>query len=213
MTFPLMPRHPSNLSPPVVTYQSANSSPSNLTTYTFAGQAIGTAAPDRYIFVSAHTDVGGASPTVVTVGGINATLIQANDGVGIFMALVPTGTTATIVVTFSTSCNRCAIGVWSATGLSRVTPIDSSKATGTGVSGATNVIVNHGGAVIAASTHAGGTSITWTGGGTKRFDFVNGNSTRYSGADVGTLAANAAMTSTSASSGSFGWRIAAVSLR
>lgn len=212
MTFPLMPLRPVNPSPPVVTFTAATSSASNLTTYTFSGVAIGAAAADRYVIVAAHTDCGVASPTIVTVNGINATLLQANDGVGIFMALVPTGTTATIVVTFSASCARAAIGVWSATGVSRVSPVSSSKANGTSAAAATSVDASHGGAVIAASTHAGGTGIVWTGGGTERYDAVNGNSTRYSAADVSSLAA-ATITPTATSSGSFAWRIAAISLR
>lgn len=213
MIQPLMPPQQTNFTGPVVTHRDATSSASNLTTYTFAGVAIGPASADRYVVVAAHTDCGVASPTVVTIGGINATLLEANDGVGLFMALVPTGTTASIVVTFSASCSRAAIGVWSVTGLTRVTPISSSKATGTSAAAATNVAVNHAGAVIAAATHAGGTGIAWTGGVSERYDTVNGNSTRYSAADAGSLAAAAVFTTTATSSASFAWRIAAISLR
>ncbi len=212
MTFPLMPIPPVNFSPPDVTFTAATSSSSNLTTYTFAGVSIGTAAADRYVVVAAHTDCGAASPTVVTIGGINATLLEANDGVGLFMALVPTGTTASIVVTFSATCARAAIGVWSVTGLSRATPINSSKASGTGVTASTGVSASHGGCVIAASTHSGGTGISWSGGVTERYDSVNGNSTRYSAGDTEGLAAGT-VTPAAASSGSFNWRIAAISLR
>src|SRR3990167_9128890 len=65
----------------------------NYTTTTWTAVAIGAAAPNRCVIVSLHTDPGTVTPTAVTVGGINATLLQANDGIGLFIALVPTGTT------------------------------------------------------------------------------------------------------------------------
>lgn len=212
MIQPLMPPQPTNFSGPVVTFVASASSTSNLTTYPFAAVAIGSPSDDRYVIVAAHTDTGGAAPTVVTIGGINATLLQANDGVGLFMARVPTGATATIAVTFSSACTRAAIGVWSVTKLSRVTAI-GSKASGTSAVAATSVAVSLAGAVIAAATHAGGTGIVWNGDVLERYDFFTGNSTRYSATDAGSLVAAETFNATATSSTSVAWRIAAISLR
>lgn len=212
MTFPLMPMPAINFSPPVVTFQGNVSSSSNLTTYSFAAVPIGTASADRYVIVAAHTDVGGASPTVVTIGGITADLLQANDGVGLFMALVPTGTTATITATYSSAVNRCALGIWSATNVSRADPISRNMANGTGLVASTVVTATHGAAVIAASTHSAGASIAWTGSGTERYDFFVGNSTRHSASHNSSLGAGT-VTPTATNPSSVSWRIAAIILR
>jgi hypothetical protein len=211
MSFPLMPSPCVQFAAPSLSFTASFNTSNNYTTTTWTAVAIGAAAPNRYVIVSLHTDPGTVTPTAVTVGGINATLLQANDGIGLFIALVPTGTTANITITFSGLSGRHAIGVWSVTGLTRPTPV-GVKAAGTGLAASCSLAVPHGSAVVAAVSHAGGTGVTWTGGVSEQFDVANGNPLRMSGAHVAGIAAST-LTPTATSPASAAWRIAAIVLR
>jgi hypothetical protein len=211
MSFPLMPRISAHFAAPSLSFTASFNTSNNYTTTTWTAVAIGAAAPNRFVIVSLHTDPGTVTPTAVTIGGISATLLQANDGVGLFIALVPTGTTASIAIAFSGASTRHAIGVWSVTGLSRATP-SGVKAAGTGLAASCSLALPQGAAVVAAVSHAGGTSVTWTGGLTERFDGANGNVMRMSGASAAGLSA-ASLTLTASSPASGAWRIAAIVLR
>lgn len=73
---------------------------------TYASQTIGTAASDRYVIVAVYTDQSSGTISSVTVGGVSATaahssFVTALGVVGIYAALVPTGTTADIVINTS----------------------------------------------------------------------------------------------------------------
>lgn len=132
MTFPFPFFSPVvSASPPVLTYQTSAVQAADATTYNFTSQAIGTAAADRYVIVTITGCIKSGSPGVsaVTVGGISATIVaQVDSGftaAAIAIAAVPTGTTATVVVTFNGTQYRAGIGVYSVTGL------NSSTATGT----------------------------------------------------------------------------------
>lgn len=107
-------------------------------TFTFTNQNFGAAAADRYIIVG--VGIGNSSETIssVTIGGVTATSVVTGtpgggDGqAGIFIALVPTGTTGTIVVTCTNTEDCCGIGVWRATGIN---PTATDTASQTTVSG------------------------------------------------------------------------------
>jgi len=95
-------------SPPSITFLQCTSSISDLTTYTFAAQNVGTASDDRYtgvgVFGQDATTIFGVS--TVTVGGGSATEIVDEDGTGLvdtafYMFLNTAGTSEDIVVTFS----------------------------------------------------------------------------------------------------------------
>lgn len=212
MTFPLMPIPQVNSSSPTMTFTTAATNASNLITYTFTAMAIGAASPDRRVIVAMHTDLGSLTPVSVTIGGIAATAIKTTDGLGVFMAFVPTGTTADVVVTWSGTAARCAIGVWSVQWAGRGVTA-STLATGTSAASSVAVANLSGGVVIVASTHAGGTGLTYSGGPTENYDTVNGNATRYSGANQSNIAVAGTVTSTATNSGSFAWRMIAVALR
>lgn len=101
-----------------ITFLQANELTTDLTTYTFSSQNLGTAAANRYIIIGA-TGVHNAARTLnsVTVGGVSATQIQnialSNPRIAaIFVAAVPTGTTGDIVLTFSSGMSRVAYGAW-----------------------------------------------------------------------------------------------------
>ena len=83
MSFPLMPRISAHFAAPSLSFTASFTTSNNYTTTTWTAVAIGAAAPNRYVIVSLHTDPGTVTPTAVTIGGISATLLQANDGVGL----------------------------------------------------------------------------------------------------------------------------------
>lgn len=143
-------------------------SANNATSYTFNTTAIGDAAADRLVaLVIAGT--GGSSTadlSSVTVNGNSATLatnfIDSFAAVGVAYIAVPSGTTANIVVNYSsTGKARCAVAVYSITGQASNTPLDTvSQADNTSIT----IDVPEGAAAIfglsAAGTYA---PTTWTG--------------------------------------------------
>ena len=105
----------------VLTYQTSAIDASNLTTYTFSTQSIGTEASDRRVIVGVVGGDSNRTVSTLTVGGVSATFgarFQSNNATSeVWVAHVPTGTTGDVVVTWSGSQGRSAISVWSATGL------------------------------------------------------------------------------------------------
>lgn len=151
-------------------FLTAASDVSNLTTYTFAAQNIGTADSGRHVIVAIQSRGGSGSSAIstVTVGGVSATIVQQqfnNAGganvAGIAIAAVPTGTTGDIVVTFSTGQSRAAIQAYRAVGLDSATPNDGSTSTAAAPTYAIHVPAG-GIAVGCGCSNAGGTA-TWTG--------------------------------------------------
>lgn len=166
----------------------------DLTTYTFAAQSIGTASATRRVVVG----VGWASAAATTVssltiGGITATAdgdsgaATGNRRAMIFSAIVPTGTTADVVVTLSGTGARLGIGVW--------------RLSGGGPTGATSASVNAGSGTLTVTTVAddivfaygfsGNSSATpatatWTGASERFDDGLNeaSNSNSSSGSDA-----------------------------
>jgi len=166
-----------------VQFTDNTASTSDLTTYTFTDRAIGTAAATRVVIVGVGFFASGASVASMTIGGISAAMQQAqvftNGGDEIWTAVVPTGTTATIVITFSSGANRCAIGVWSAYGTSGATKYDGANATGT-VSSTTAVDIPAGGVAVGFGYSNSNTTSTWS-GLTEDFD-TTAESRNYTGA-------------------------------
>lgn len=95
-------------------------SASDLTEYTFAGQAIGTAAGNRKVVVCVGAGASNRTISTLTVGGVSASLVKrqqsTNNTAEIWQAAVPTGTTADIVITFSGANNQVGIGVFAVYG-------------------------------------------------------------------------------------------------
>lgn len=103
-------------------------------TYTFSNHAIGPASDDRHVLVSVQSGHSAArTAPSVTIGGIAATQVGFNASsddtilCGFYIALVPTGTTANIVVTYSGSAVRCRVDVWTITGLQSTTATDTAS--------------------------------------------------------------------------------------
>ncbi len=103
-------------------WQGSAEDTSNATIYTFTGQPIGTADTARFVVVGVAM-VGTAARTVstLTIGGISASKLTAagvqngNTDLEFWGVVVPTGTTATVVMTASGACTRCAIFIWALT--------------------------------------------------------------------------------------------------
>lgn len=113
--------------PIVLAYVSTAESGSNLSTYTFSGQSIGTASSNRLVVVAVATSdassESGSLPDGVTIGGSSAALIfgfasgsNERQAVSFWYLKVPADTTADIVVSMSDAQVRCAIAVYRVTG-------------------------------------------------------------------------------------------------
>ena len=176
--------------PLVLTYQGETEDTADGTVFTFAGEAIGTAAADRrvHVLIGASGNVG--TITGVTIGGITAAItVQAQDGsakAGIATALVPTGTTASVVITFDATQGRCHIGVFSSTGLSSNTPLDTGTST---ADPATDTLASApGGFCLALGVSVATTTVAWT-AITEQYDVQVEATATMSGASIVTTGA------------------------
>jgi len=160
------------------------SASANSPTHTFAGVDIGVATATRRIIVGYILDENPLNTPTVTVGGIAASHVHSevrpSSRFGFYIAVVPTGTTADIVLTHIGAASFCYITVWRVTGMSTSTVLD----------GHDNVITTSGSANETITTQANGFafglclrssgSTTWT-GLTELFEEVVGSG-RFSGA-------------------------------
>lgn len=143
-------------------------------TTTFTALTIGTAASDRWVIVAFHTNRGywdGSSSYSVTIGGVAATLLYAgtpdlgNDSGHrtFWKALVPSGTTANVVLTLVGGVMYDAsAATYYCTG-EPVFSAGSSDNTYTGSTFSTTIDVPDGGAVIAVAGRDGSESATFAG--------------------------------------------------
>jgi hypothetical protein len=168
-------------------FQGTASSSTNASSYTFSSQPFGSAASDRIVIVGIAGNSGSSSISSVTIGGVNATIVVQSTGslnIAIAAAAVPTGTTGSVVVTFSVGKSSCGIGIWSATG----------QITASGVASGSNVDLSE----ITISAEPGGFAIgvaanteleapaatSWT-GASEDFDIVS-EFVGFSGASAAT---------------------------
>lgn len=171
-----------------VAFLQTASDTTDVSTYTFAAQNLGTAAADRCIIVAVHArDTGTGAKTIssVTVNGVAAVIAVQNQAastnstiVGIAIAEVPTGTSGDIVVVFSEAMIRCSVAAFAATGI-------DETAHDTGLSDATDPtndldVPAEGIAVACASFGTAGT-FSWT-GLTERYDAQVESASTISGA-------------------------------
>lgn len=138
-------------------------------THTFTSQAIGAAASNRTVVVGVTGQSWGTSTgiTSVTIGGVSATQIvnqnfvaASNSGAAIWSAIVPTGTTATIVVVFNgtPTTGRTGLFVWALYGVG--TSVGYST---TGDPANVSTHCNAGGYIMAIGHNAAGYNISVTG--------------------------------------------------
>lgn len=158
----------------------------NLTTYTFATQNLGTAASDRYIIVAiSGREVGGGSATVssCTIGGVTATInkqAEANgDQLAMCVANVPTGATGDIVVVWSTGMTDCFIAAYRATSLASTTATDTGSSTAAAPTYDIDVVAG-GFAIAISKDRSGAATATWT-NLTEDYDSKDGSGNDISG--------------------------------
>lgn len=165
----------------------AEASPGAGNSQTFSSMTAGAAATDRILIASiGWFDNGGFDNTFtwsVTIGGVSATEVVTSfadggtdgGGVGIFLASVPTGTTADVAVTLTSyagSVDQWVCGLYRATKLN-TTPTDTST-------GTTNITMDTTGAdfVIVPYSVQGGSVGDLTGGGNPTTSIINSTSPR-----------------------------------
>jgi hypothetical protein len=152
--------------PPTLSYQTTTESGTDTTTYTFAGTAIGAESAARYVVVATAGVAGAGLINSVTLGGNGMTEVVTVIGGaamrgGIYILAVPTGTTASIVVTFANTQNRCGLAVWALYGLNSATAVDTATAT---AEGSLNLDTQDGGIVVAyGQLNSSGQTMAWTG--------------------------------------------------
>jgi hypothetical protein len=163
---------------PLVTYIGNNYNLASLLTHTFSAQGIGDASSDRFIAVSTvgFNLSSTCQPSTLTVGGQATTRLVVSSavsegGAGIFLTNAPvtTGTTADIVVTFSSTSEEAYIVVYTVT---RNTPLlaDTLALRGTSLSGSLDVYAR--GCVIGIAGFDNTGSYSWT-GLTEDFEFTD----------------------------------------
>lgn len=204
---------------PAITYTDTAVDTNDLSSYTFTARSIGTAAADRRIIVGifARSSV---STTIavsgVTVAGITAAVVPGTPAGGpngsvstetsLWIVDVPTGTTGDIVVTLNNTGSRCAIALWSATGIVG-SPSDVATYF---VSGSNNTIslnadVLTGSIVVAiGGCNSSAVTMTWT-GATEDVDAAVETS-RYTAASHLSVGAETPRTFTATLSGNAGDR-------
>jgi hypothetical protein len=183
-----------------VTYLSLNASDVNGTSYTVSGASFGAAASDRYIVIVVTTQSVSGAITVssATIGGVSATSVTsqaANPAAAhMWIAAVPTGTTGDIVVNFSVSSDHHTVAVWSITGLTSTTPIDTD---GNTVNPPTAVTLTSvaGGVVIGAVWSADAVTVSWS-GATEDYDSTYVADRQVSGASGATTGTSVVLTPT-----------------
>lgn len=153
-----------------------NSDTADLTTYTFVAQDIGAASAGRHVVVGIS---GRAASTrtinSVTIGGVSAVQVGKVDNAGttsaLWIAHVPTGATADIVIVLSAAWLRMGIGVWTIEGLASITPFATANdITGDPVSATCNIPARGSAfAIYYVGQGAGSGTVAWT-GLTERFE-------------------------------------------
>jgi hypothetical protein len=165
----------------------------NQQTYTFTGIDIGAASSDRHVVVIIGGGANSRTVSSVTVNGQPCTVVATTTfsvrdaGMAITDSPVTSGTTATIVVTWSGSNNRCHIGTYAVTGLQSTTPTDTGIDSGTGTPSnrSTTLDISAGGIGIGLFVNSSGSagSTTW-GGLTEDFDLAGDGTICFSGASL-----------------------------
>lgn len=192
--------------PPTLTYIGANTVPTGSSPRTITAAGIGSAVATRLVIVAftlMEAD-GSNNISAVTIGGVSATLhVQETSGskcaTVICSAVVPTGTTADIVITFASPgysflANTAFVFTTDTDDLVSTTPVTSSAAAASGTTLPVTVAVEAGGFVIAVGTITAGTLATMTGDQT--LDTRTSGSSRNISGDADGLSADASFLTT-----------------
>lgn len=187
----------------VVSYLDLKTATNSASSYTLSAASIGTADAQRVVIVGISY-VNGDTETIsaVTIGGVSASiLVQSNSaleavGAGIAAAIVPTGTTADVVVTLTGNVTGIGVGVWATYDLDAA----SAVATGsnTDLSGLA-VNAQPFGFVIAVTSNDSSRTMTWS-GATEDYDQAFDGVYYCSGASGPTTGSSVTVTPTASGS-------------
>lgn len=152
-----------------ITFLQSAGDGTDLSTYTFSTQNLGSASSDRKIICTVNgrsSDGGARTITSVTIGGVAATEVRddtSNGNVcGIFIASVPTGATGDVEVVFSNTMGDCNIHLYHTTGVGSNTANDSGTSTANPLT--YDLDIEAGGIAVAiASSDDGAATATWAG--------------------------------------------------
>lgn len=188
----------SEVTPGTYQYRTTIPDGSDATTYkngVWDGVSIGDADPDRHVILAIGLSASTRTVSTVTIGGVSAS--RVSDGVTeaqqqgstttveMWIAAVPTGTTANIEIVCSGASNRCVASVWTAE-LETATAVDVDK--NSNASGA-NVTLNANDNCFCLAFHsvvAGSLGVySWT-NVSERVDSTLEASAMYSAADAAT---------------------------
>tara|TARA_R110002020_G_scaffold315243_1_gene530398 strand:+ start:325 stop:975 length:651 start_codon:yes stop_codon:yes gene_type:complete len=167
-------------------FLSNEGSETDASSYTFTGKSFGDTATDRRIFVGVYgLDNSGSTITTstVTVGGVSATKVvevtndtSINGVSAIWQADVPSGTSGTVVIAFSTTIIKMGYALWRVTG--GVDEKDTASSTSSNFT--LSLDVNDNGGAIGYAGNRDTPTWTWT-GLTEDFEGTAG-SAKHSGA-------------------------------
>lgn len=176
---------------PSVSYRTTAVINATASVFTFNGQDIGTASSKRYV-VCAYRGTGIVSS--VTIGGVTATALSTF-GPNFYIALVPTGTTATVVVTVTVSlAHTITIALWAVYNIS--SPAAQAVTTSTASPAALSLDVPARGIVIAEACGGNNSGGTWA-GATEDFDQTSSvNNIPRTGASIAVTSAGSPRTVT-----------------
>lgn len=175
--------------------------------YTFSGVNIGAAASSRYVIlaiVANSVSGGGGALSSVTLDG-NAMHIVATTNPAVTENAViawldwPSGTTATIALTWADAKRRCHVGVFRGVNMLSGTPLDADTSTGSNPS--LSLDSDPDGIALAVYCSLLNHAATWT-GVTEQYDVAVESASRASGAMIDTSAASIAVSLSSTSGGS-----------
>lgn len=166
-------------------YEASAVSGTDLTTYTFSSQALGTAAGNRKIVIAVSGGTSARTVSTLTVAGVSASLLVASLGAEmaaeLWIAEVPTGTTGDVVVTFSAANDRAGIGVFALYGAG-LTVWDSFTSTANPPTGTIDCPI--GGVIIgtvSTQSESGANTFSWS-GLTEQYDATTENNSSHTGA-------------------------------
>lgn len=176
--------------PAAITWPSGANASANAPSspYTFSAVPSGTASPDRYLaaFIGSRGAAGGFTISNVTIRSVTATqvafanAVNGEGGAGMYIAAVPTGTTADVVVTF-TNGGPMSVILWALTSLVSSTPTNQGTSTADPASLTTNI--SAGGVAIGGVFAIDEDPITWT-NLNENVDALFDLNRRYSGASA-----------------------------
>ena len=177
---------------PVVTgsFASSGVSTADLSTYTFSGVALGTAATNRHVVIAANTGTASAADaSSVTVGGVSASLVVRASGsdhtrAELWIASVPSGTTGDVVIVWSSAKDRCGYAAWAMYGASASA---SDTATDADTTPSQTIDIPAGGYLIAAQAGNGSgaaRTATWTGPSENYDETIQDNFTQTGASDA-----------------------------